>query len=208
MDALGEFFRAQAENIVAVGRTAGRVADAAGKAAPAAAEAAAALAELGRMAADIAKAGPDADKQAAALAKAIRDLEKHSAAMVSLDRGGLAADGGALETSVGGFAKGCAGCASAMAAAATELGNGGPPGARGSGQDPLVANPCGRALEDASQIGERFATIQRFVGATAALGLSIRKSVPDLVATTDALTRLGHTLGKDARPGLRRIEDS
>ncbi len=208
MDALNEFFQAQAENIVAVGRTAGKVADAAGKAAPAAAEAATALNELGRMSGDIAKAGPDAARQAAALAKAIGDLERHSAAVVSLDRGGLAADGEALETSVGGFAAGCAGCASAMATAVAELGSGGHPGARGSGQDPLVASPCGRALEDTARIGESFATIRRFVGATAALSDSIRKSVPDLVATTDALTRLGHTLGKDARPGLRRIEDS
>ncbi len=196
---------AQAENIVAVGRTAGRVADAAGKAAPAAAEAATALAELGRMAADVAKAGPDAERTPRRSRRRSATSRRTRARWSSLDRGVLAADGGALETSVGGFAKGCAGCASAMAAAVTELGSGGSAAARGPGA--LAADSCTRPLEDASKIGERFATIQRFVGATAAVGLSIRKSVPDLVATTDALTRLGRALGKDARPGLRRIED-
>lgn len=205
MEALGEFFRAQAENLAAVGRTAGRVADAAGMAAPAASEAAAALAELGRMAGDVAKAGPDAEKHAAALAKAIGDLEKDAGAMASLDRGALAADGGALDASVGGFAKACADCASAMAAAVTEVGAGGSTAARGPGA--LAAGSCTRPLEDASKVGERIATIRRFVGATAAVGQSIRRSGPDLVATADALTRLGHALGRDARPGLQRIED-
>ena len=202
MDALGEFFRAQGEILVATGRTAGRVAEAAGKAAPASAEAASARKELGAIAGDVAKAGPEAARHAAALDKALAELESDAGAAAALDRAAVAAEGGALETSVGPFTASCAGCAAAMSAAIAELGGA---AAGGAGPGALASGPCGPALEDAARIGELFTKIRRFVGAVVTLAEAIRRSVQDLAAAAESLARLAQELGAGSQEGLERI---
>lgn len=207
LDALGQFFQAQGENLVAAGRSAGKLAEAAGRARPAAREAASALSELGRIAADVAAAGPDAVKDSGALAKAIGDLEKDASAVTALGRGNVSDTGVALESSVRPLVAACAGCASAMAGAASRLAGGGPGAPGGSGLGTLAEGPCGQAHEEAMRIDDAFSRIRSLTGSAAAFIWSIRMTAEDLAAAADALAGLERELGTSARPSLRRIED-
>jgi hypothetical protein len=233
LNALGQFFTDQANNLIAAGQIAGATGQAVAALQPALAEVASIMSQLQQIAGLVQNASPEAQKQYEILTKAMEKLNTQLQELAALDVVGTATAGAEMVGSVGPFMVNCTGCASALASAVSSLttgtasagvgGAGCPASVEAAGGScwailgfpagltistltgALASQPCAGALEGVGDMADYVAKIGTFVSTSVKLTQGIAQSIVTIGEASNALVVLAQELGSDAQPQIESI---